>query len=69
MDKTESVLLDIRQTKLTCDETKQKVIREVESVFNDLIRKLKDRKKDVMAEIEDHFNAQSEKIVNNERTW
>lgn len=69
LDKTESVLLDIRQTKLTCDETKQKVLRDVESVFNELIRKLKDRKKEVMNEIEEHFSAQSDKIVNNEKIW
>ena len=58
LDKTESVLLDIRQTKLTCEETKLKVTREVEGVFNDLIKKLKDRKQDVMQEIEKHFNGE-----------
>ncbi len=69
IEKTESVLLDIRQTKLTCEEAKAKVTREVEETFTKLIKKLKERKNAVLKEIEDHFNNQFEEIQQQEKKW
>jgi hypothetical protein len=69
VEKTESVLLDIRQVKLSCEETKQRVVREVDHAFSELIKKLKDRRAEVLKEIEDHYAQQLEKLNKNEQIW
>jgi len=69
VDKTETVLLDIRQTKLTCEEAKVKVLREVEETFTNLIKKLKERKTLVVQQVEEHFAFQSTKIQEQEQKW
>jgi len=69
VDKTESVLLDIRQTKLTCEESKNRVMKEVEETFARLIKKLKERKNSVLQQVEDHFNEQLDEIQVQEQRW
>jgi len=69
VDKTESVLLDIRQTKLTCDETKARVLKEVEETFTSLVKKLKERKNIVLKEVEEHFSEQVSQIQEQEQKW
>ena len=69
VDKTESVLLDIRQTKLTCDEAKARVLREVEETFTKLVKKLKERKNTVIKQVEDHYSNQYASIQEQERKW
>jgi len=69
VDKTESVLLDIRQTKLTCEESKVRVMREVEETFTKLIKKLKERKNVILKQVEDHFNEQLDEIQTQEQRW
>jgi len=69
VDKTESVLLDIRQTKLTCEESKVRVMKEVEETFTKLIKKLKERKNIILKQVEDHFNEQLDEIQVQEQRW
>jgi len=69
VDKTESVLLDIRQTKLHCEEGKARVLKEVDETFNTLIKKLKDRKTEVIREIEEHYDGQFAMIKEEEQKW
>jgi len=69
VDKTESVLLDIRQTKLTCDEAKAKVMKEIEEAFAKLIKKLKERKNSLQKQVEEHFNEQLDEIQQQEQKW
>jgi tryptophanyl-tRNA synthetase len=69
VDKTETVLLDIRQTKLTCEEAKAKVLKEVEETFARITKKLKERKNVITQQIEDHFNEQLDSIHEQEQKW
>jgi len=69
VDKTESVLLDIRQTKLTCEEAKTKVLREVEETFTRIVKKLKERKNVVIKQVEEHFGEEMNAIQEQEQKW
>jgi hypothetical protein len=69
VDKTESILLDIRQTKLQCEENKVRVMKEMEELFNSLIKKLKDRRTQVLKEIEAHYEQQVSSIESEENRW
>jgi hypothetical protein len=69
LENTENVLLDIRHTKLTVEEGKQKVLLEVEQIFKNLIKQLKIRREEAIREIEDHFNVEAEKLINFEEKW
>lgn len=68
-DRCESTLLDIRQTKLQCDEARFRVVKEVETAFSEIIKTLKDRKKALLYEIESHFAEQIEAIKGQEEKW
>jgi len=63
------VLLDIRQTKLTCDEAKAKVMKEIEEAFTKLVKKLKERKNSLLQQVENHFNEQLGEIQQQEQKW
>jgi len=69
VDKTESVLLDIRKTKLTSEEAKAKVLREIEETFTRIVKKLKERKNHVVKQVEDHYNQQMATIQEHEQRW
>ena len=69
IENTENILLDLRHIKLTCDETKQKIMLEIEQTFNSLIKQLKARKHEVIKEVEDHFNSEFEKLQEYEDKW
>ena len=56
-ENTHNVLLDIRHNQLTCEETKEKLVKEVDSKFNEVINQLKLRKMAVLKEIDQHFEA------------
>mmetsp|Transcript_48804 Transcript_48804/g.56251 ORF Transcript_48804/g.56251 Transcript_48804/m.56251 type:complete len:237 (+) Transcript_48804:35-745(+) len=68
-DRCDSTLLDIRQTKLQCDEAKYKVVKEVENAFSQLIKTLKDRKNSLLKEIDELFAQQFESIKEQEERW
>ena len=69
IENTENILLDLRHIKLTCEETKQKILLEVDQTFTSLIKQLKARKYEVIKEIEDHFNLEMEKLQDYEDRW
>ena len=69
VDKTESVLLDIRQTKVTCEEGKMRVLKEVDEAFNGVIKKLKIRREQVIKDLGDHYDEQFENISEQENKW
>jgi hypothetical protein len=69
VDYTESVLLDIRQALLTCDQSKTKMVESTKDKFNTLIKALKQRKQQVVNDLEDLFNAEKSKILEKEELW
>jgi len=69
VDKTESILLDIRQTKLQCEENKARILKDMEELFNSLIKKLKERRTQVIKEIEGHYDEQISMIQSEEQRW
>jgi len=48
--RTNDILLDIRHTKLQCEETKDKLTREINSTFASLQQALKTREEELLAE-------------------
>lgn len=69
IENTENILLDLRHIKLTCEEGKQKILVELEQTFNSLIKQLKTRKNEVIKEVDDHFNNETEKLQDCEEKW
>lgn len=63
------MLLDIRHTKLECEEKKAQILREVELTFSNVIKQLKHRKEEVMSELTEHFNQQIEAVYEQELIW
>jgi hypothetical protein len=49
------VLVDIRHTKLSCEEAKQRVLKEVEATFQAVFKLIKQRKEEVINEVNNHF--------------
>ena len=68
-DHTESVLIDIRQALNTCDQAKNKALREADGAIKDLIKTLYERKDKIIEEISNHFNEQRQKIESQENKW
>ncbi len=66
---TESVLLDIRQAILTCDQMKNKLVNGINESFTKLIKSIKARKAELLGEIDKYFEAERTKIVANEEVW
>ena len=69
LENTENVLLEIRHTKLTVEEGKQKILLEVEQIFKNVIKQLKVRREEVRKEVEEHFNQEVERLNNFEEKW
>ena len=44
VETTETILVDIRQALVYCDQSKNRILKEVDKVMNELIQSLKDRK-------------------------
>ena len=68
-DKTENVLLDIRHTKIECEEKKAQIMKEVEFTFSNVIKLLKQRKEEVINELNEHFNQQIGAVYEEEQHW
>lgn len=56
-DRTENVLLDIRHVRLSLEENQERIIKQAESSFDELISTLKNRKVKFVNEIREHFNS------------
>eukprot|EP00826_Nyctotherus_ovalis_P008636 TRINITY_DN12242_c0_g2_i2.p1 TRINITY_DN12242_c0_g2~~TRINITY_DN12242_c0_g2_i2.p1 ORF type:complete len:216 (-),score=83.22 TRINITY_DN12242_c0_g2_i2:109-756(-) len=68
-DYTDNVLLDIRQALLTCDQMKSKIVTKVNSSFTKLIKAVKARKVEFLAEVDKYFDTERAKILDNEDNW
>ena len=69
IENTENVLLEIRHTKLTVEEGKQKILLEVEQIFKNVIKQLKARREEVRKDVEEHFNQETERLSYFEEKW
>lgn len=62
-EKTENVLLDIRHAKLTLEENREKLLKQAENNFDEIINTLKTRKAAFLKELTEHFDKQLDQIV------
>ena len=69
IDRTENVLIDIRHTKLTCEEAKQRALKEVENTFQAIFKLIKQRKEEITRDVNQHFDGQITQINDQERVW
>lgn len=63
------MLLDVRQAIVACDQSKNKVLKDSDSLFNQLIRILKDRKTEFITFADSYFKKERETLVENEEKW
>ena len=68
-DKTEGVLIDIRQALNNCDQAKNKALKDAESSIKDLIKALYDRKDKLIEDINEYFTQERKKIEDEENIW
>lgn len=68
-ENTEGVLLDIRQALNTCDQAKNKALRDAETSIKDLIKALYERKEVVISSINEYFTNERKKIEEQEHHW
>ena len=69
IESTETVLVDIRQALVACDQTKNRILKEVDHVIGGLIKALKDRKEELLVSIDEYFTKERERIVAEEGKW
>ena len=69
IESTETVLVDIRQALVQCDQQRNKILKDVDRIMSELIITLKERKNDVIIMVDDYFKSEREKIVEEEQKW
>ena len=69
VESTETILVDIRQSLVNCDQSKNRILKEVDKVMTDLIETLKNRKNEVLAIVDDYFKQEKDQIVTEELKW
>ncbi len=62
-------MVDIRQALVACDSTKNRILKEVDTVITGLIKALKDRKEELLASVDEYFGKEREKIIAEEGKW
>lgn len=65
----DSILLDIRHTKLIIEQTRNRIRKEIRSSFDGLIEKLKDRQNELLDEIDKVYEVQLLKVKVEEDKW
>ena len=68
-ENSESVLLDIRQAQVTASEHKNRLFKQADQLFSQLITALKARKAAFIAEIETLFGAEEGALAKHESEW
>lgn len=68
-NRTNSILLDIRHTKLQCEETKEKLSKQIQATFQNLIAVLKQREEELLKELDNTFNTEICHIQSEEDLW
>jgi len=69
VENTEKVLVEIRQAMVQCDQAKKKALKDADKAFTDLINTLKERKNELLTEIDQYFNEEKAKVVEEEKRW
>ena len=67
--RVESILLDIRHTKLIVEQTKNRIIKEIRNCFEGLVDKLKDRQNELVQNISEVYDKQLDKVRVEEQKW
>ena len=61
------MLLDIRHVRLSVEENKEKIVKEAEKSFDELISAIKGRKMQFMNHIKNHFDEQARILEETEK--
>lgn len=69
VESTETVLVDVRQALVACDQSRNRILKEIDKVITDLIKSLKDRKEELLSQIDSYFTQEREKIASEEGKW
>lgn len=67
--RSSGVLIDIRHTKLKLEQTRNRLVKEIRGMFEELVYRLKDREKIVLNELNSTFDQQIAKISLEEERW
>lgn len=67
--RVDSILLDIRHTKLIMEQTKNRIIKELRNTFEGLIDKLRDRQNELIDNIGQVYEKQLSKVREEEDKW
>ena len=62
-------MVDIRQSLVACDQTKNRILKEVDTIIGGLIKALKDRKEELLVTIDNYFSKEREMILAEEGKW
>lgn len=69
LEKTETVLVDIRHTKLNFESALQNVLKEIEATFSQIFKLIKQRKDEIVSSVQQHYKQQFENIDLQEKAW
>ena len=69
MENSEKVLLDIRHCKLSLEESKAKILLEIDSKFNNIVKAVKARKAELLKLVEEEFNGEITTLDEREGMW
>ena len=67
--RTNTILLDIRHTKLHCEETKDRLSKDIHATFQTLQRTLKEREEELLAELDEIFDREIGAVQKEEDDW
>ena len=67
--RSSGVLIDIRHTELKIEKTRNRLIKEVRGLFEELIYRLKDREKVVLNHLNTTFDKEVQEIRKEEKRW
>ena len=54
---------------VACDQTKNRILKDVDHVIGGLIKALKDHKEELLVSIDEYFGKEREKILAEEGKW
>ena len=69
VENTETILVEIRQSLVSCDQSRNRILKEVDTIMTQLIQTLKNRKNEVIAIVDDYFKNERDNIVVEEQKW
>lgn len=65
----EGILYDIRHTKLQLQESKQKLKAEIETLFNGLAKRLENRKRSILQDLDKEYQEEMKKVDEETERW